>query len=554
MAGILVCVLIIEAYSAPVLISQVLKGRVFGSPSSNDVAKRIVVGTDGSLYIGGVTTPGKNGDLPWGDVEAGEVAGKRDIFLAKLTSSGELVWLTRTGSSENDTLSDLKVARNGLYVCGSTQGKLGIPSQGSSDAFVMKFSLGGSKVWRHPFQFGSRGVDTCRSIHVDPLSNAVYVTGNTNGRMFGTVSPGENKLHYFVATFEELGNDPLGLKLIKGRQQGSHGSCSSDGIVATKDWLFIMTSTWNEHWDKQKAATYLNVLNPESLKLQKLFLLKTNDSSGFHGVRMAAVNETDDIYVAGIASESRGSRMYYVLKFSLRANGGRSGIEWATRVGSVSPHSGTRRQVPSIVVDPVDKMVYVAGVEDGYFTSGSNDSSGIVSVPFLKLNMADGKINETWHRTTTVPIETEELTDIALDPRRAVVYTGVWDGGPELHANVLIGSFGSPGYSSRTTGSKPVSAGAFVQAGGEKTESKGLSKGGIVGYVLLGFGGVGIALTALYASSMRSSKRKINLDDEDANLSEMETIRKQVADSHRETGYSQTEAKDIDVGGSSNPQ
>lgn len=554
--ALLILMFVFKTHSASVLISQVLKGRLFGTPESDDIPKRIVVGEDGSLYVAGSTAPGKPGAKPWGDAETGERTGKKDVFLAKFSGSGQLTWIKRTGSPENDTVNDLKVTRSGIYVCGSTEGKFGIPSQGSSDAYLMKFSLSGFKLWRHPFQFGSRGYDSCHSLHVDSRNKTLFVTGNTSGQMFGNVLPGKGTLHYFVAIFKELTNDPLGLKLIKGRQQGSYGSCSGDGIVVLRNRLFVMSSNWDEHWDKKRTETYLNVLDPSSLFLEKLHVLKIKDGTGFYGIRMVSVNATGEVFVVGVASESQTSHSYRVLKFSLSLNRGKGGLEWAKQVGTVSAKAHMVHQIPSIAIDPSQNMVYVAGVEDGFFTNTTDGSSGLVSVPFLKLDMKDGHKNETWHRITTVPFEKEELTDIALQPGRPVVYTGVWDGGAELHLNTMVGSFGSKELSSRSIGSKPVESAVSAEA--DKAEKMPMSKGKIAGYVLLSLAGVGVLFSVLFVRHVRS-KRGIGLEvDEssefsDSETGEMEEVRRQVAESHRDTGFSQAEANDVYVGGSADP-
>lgn len=546
---------LLTAESSAVLVTQALKGRVFGSPNSSDVAKRIVIGGDGSIYIAGITTPAKAGILPWGDAEAGEVTGKTDIFLAKFSTSGRLVWVKRTGSAGEDVLNDLKLANGGLYLCGSTTGKFAIDPRGSSDAFVMKYTLDGIKAWRHPFQFGSSRYDTCNSLQVDASSNTVYLTGTTMGKVFGSVTPANATTHYFVASFTEIFNDDaIGLQLIQGRQRGSHGNSSGDGIVMAKNRVFLMTSEWEDFDKKDRSITYLSELDREGLVLRKLHVIKTSDEGSFQGKRMTAVNETGDVYIAGVTNLPGDRKEYHAVKFSFNEGGGTSGVMWATRVGSVSSDARMMTQTPSIVADASRNVAYVAGVEDGYFTDGK---SGIVIVPMFKLRMDNGEIAQRWQRATTIPLETEEVTDIALDPGKVVVYTGSWDGGPEFHANVLIGSFGSRGHSSRSPGSRPVTNGAFIQAGAaNEEEKKKMGRGKVVGFVLLGLGVAGVVLTALVAFGMRSSKRNINMGDDKLPLTDnaMEEHRRQVAESHRSSGFSQAEANDVVVGGSASPR
>lgn len=550
--AVLVLAVVFEAHSAPVVINQVLKGPVFGAPHSNDVPKRIVVAEDGFLYVTGTTFPSTEGDAPWGEVQTEEVTGKQDVFISKFSSSGQLLWVKRTGSAENDTVNDLKVTKEGIYICGSTDGRLGFPSQGSSDAYIMKFHLDGSKSWRHPFQFGTRGYDSCHSLHIGSGNGTVFATGNTGGQMFNNATLSKDQLQYFVARFKELRHNPIGLQLVKGRQQGSYGSCSGDGVVLVRNLLFVMSSNWDQHWDKKRTETYLNILDPFSLTRKKLHVLKTEDEAGFYGVRMAALDEKGEVYIIGISSESLTSYSYRVLKFSLSANQGQGGLEWVTQVGSVSAKAHMVNQIPSIAIDPSKQMVYVAGIEDGFFANATDGSSGLVSVPFRKLDMNDGHINQTWQRITTVPFEKEELTDIALRPGRPVMYTGVWDGGSEYHLNVMIGSFGTERFASRSTRSKPVEVGPNALSAAIDNENKKLGGGKIAAYVLLSLGGAGIVCSALFATRAAQKREKV-ARDELSNVSEMEQVRKQVAESHREDGFSQTEPKDVAIGGSADP-
>lgn len=555
-----ICILLIfvqflNAESTAVLINQALKGKVFGSPNSNDVAKRIVVGGDGAIYVAGETTPNKPDVVPWGDAEAGEATAKTDVFLAKFSTSGQLVWVKRFGSTGEDVLNDLILANGGLYLCGSTTGKLAIDPRGPADAFVMKFSLDGIKAWRHPFQFGSKRHDSCNSMHVDTNANIIYVTGTTTGKLFGSITPPNATSHSFVSSFSELLNDDIaGLQLIQGRQRGTHGNSSGEAIALSSNRVFQMTTEWEAMDKKHRAITYLNELEPETLVLRKLHMIKSSDEGSFQGRRMAAVNESGDIFIVGVTNLSGGRRDYHAVKFGLKEDNNVRGVLWVTKVGSVSTQAKLHIQVPSIVADKSHNVTYIAGVEDGYFTS---DNAGVVIIPMYKLRMSNGEVAQRWHRSTTVPQDKEEVTDIALDPGKAVVYTGTWDGGPDLHANVLIGSFGSRGHTSRSPGSRPIASVQNTQNAlmGEKEKKKAASTK-VVGFVLLSLGGVGVVLAVAMAFQLRSSKRKIDLGDGDSYTdteNAMQEMRRQVAESHRQAAFSRGEPRDVVVGGSAGP-
>lgn len=542
--------------SAPTLVSQVLKGRIFGSHTSSEAPQRIVVDHDGYLYIAGTTKPGKAKDSGWGDIEAGEMTGKGDTFLAKFSSSAELLWVKRAGSSDEEDLNDLKIANGSLYLCGSTEGSFGNQSRGSTDAFIMKFTLDGDKAWRHPYQFGTEEYDSCNALEVDSEANKVSVVGVTGGKLYGTIKPPNGTLEHFVASFDEF-DDSVGLKLIVGRQAASSGNSSGDALALAPGHVLVMITEWDERLDgRDDRKTYLDVLDRTTLSLRKQYDLRSLEQGSFCGLRMIVPNGYRDVFIIGKTRMPNMTQLYHVIMFNEAANEGKGGVVWATRVGKVSRNATMLHQTPSIAVDARERMVYVAGVEDGFFTDPATDNmSGIIVVPFLKIQASSGRIDQKWHRSTTVPAEKEELTDIALGSEMQVVYTGVWEKGPGFYSKALIGSFGSPRHTSRETGSVPVATSLSAQAGGQGKEAgENFTHRKVLVYSLLAVGAVGIVLAALIARGMWSS-RKVSSDDErSATSSDMEEIRRQIADAHRDMENPEDGVEDVIVGGSAGPR
>lgn len=546
--------LALSADCAPTLVSQVLRGRIFGSHTSNEISRRIVVDDDGFLYIAGTTAPDKPDENAWGDVEAGEMTGNGDIFVAKFSPSAELVWTKRTGSSGDEVLNDLKLASSSLYICGSTGGDFGGPSQGSMDGFIMKFTLDGDKAWRHPYQFGTELHDSCNALEVDANMKKVAIVGTTGGRLYGTIEPRSGKSEQFIALFDEF-DDSVGLKFVAGQQTNPSENSSGDALAFAGNHVLMMTTEWDENLsDEDERKTYLNVLDRNTLSLQKRYNMKSMDESSFHGLRMIAPNGTEDVYIVGKTKMRNATEVYHAIMFNAAADEGEGGVVWATRVGRVSKNATMVHQTPSIAVDPVERMVYVAGVEDGFFLDPSTvNKSGIVVVPFLKIRASSGRIDQSWRRSTTMPTEREELTDIALGPGKQVVYTGVWEGGSNFHLNALIGALGSPRQTSRESGSIPVATSASALAGGQDNESNaGITRGKVLAFILLGLGVAGIILTALIARGIWSP-RKENDEGRSIASSDMEEIRRQIADAHRDLENPKDEKDDLIVGGSAGP-
>jgi|GEM_PF-961717 len=122
-------------------------------------------------------------------------AGGADVFVAKYDNAGNLLWARSGGGTgdENSFGADLTTDRVGnVYVTGAFQGtaqfgSTTLTSAGSDDVFVAKYSPAGSLLWSH--QFGGTGFDHARGIAVDG-SGSVFLTGAFDN----TVAAGTNVL------------------------------------------------------------------------------------------------------------------------------------------------------------------------------------------------------------------------------------------------------------------------------------------------------------------------------------------------------------------------
>jgi hypothetical protein len=174
-----------------------------------EVFSSVVVDSFGNIYGAGYT----GGML---DASEGGVThlngGGNDAFVAKLSSSGDIQWVTQLGShfsnadidvSFNDSLDGIDVDSEGnVYAAGYTVGDLdnspGSSNSGSADAFVIKLDSSGIVQWES--QLGTSLVgndiltssfDRCRDIKVDHSGN-IYCAGYTNGNLEASENPGEH--------------------------------------------------------------------------------------------------------------------------------------------------------------------------------------------------------------------------------------------------------------------------------------------------------------------------------------------------------------------------
>lgn len=138
----------------------------------NEEIRGIALDGQGNIFVEGLS------DITWGS-PVRSYSGGQDVFVAKLDSAGGLLWNTFLGSFQEDVPgNDLALDVSGnLYTNGSSLAFWGTPVRGFSggrDAFVAKVSSTGSLVW-NTF-LGGLGDEEVRNQALDSQGN-IYVTG-----------------------------------------------------------------------------------------------------------------------------------------------------------------------------------------------------------------------------------------------------------------------------------------------------------------------------------------------------------------------------------------
>ena len=160
--------------------------------SGYDTSESVAVDASGNVYISGYTS----GDL------GGPNAGEFDAFLSKFDSDGSEVWTIQIGTSSDDYSYSVGVAASGnVYISGNTRGDLGGPNADYLDAYLSKFDSGGNELWTT--QIGSSGYDWSYSVAVDASGNA-YISGHTDGDLGG---PNAGESDAYLSKFDSDGNE-----------------------------------------------------------------------------------------------------------------------------------------------------------------------------------------------------------------------------------------------------------------------------------------------------------------------------------------------------------
>ena len=107
--------------------------------------------------------------------------GGSDAFIRKYDIDGNELWTRQFGTNTNEEISDITGDATGLYVAGYVEGAIpGQTHEGKRDAFVRKYDTNGNVLWTH--QFGSDTDDEVRSIYA--ANSGIYLTGIVQGEAF----------------------------------------------------------------------------------------------------------------------------------------------------------------------------------------------------------------------------------------------------------------------------------------------------------------------------------------------------------------------------------
>lgn len=151
---------------------------VHGS-SAEDIAFCTVVDSLGYVYVTGRFEG--TVDFDPGPGIQNLIGSNWEIFLQKLDSDGNLVWVKKFGSTGSDSGRGLVLdQQNNLYLSGSYSGTvdfdsgpgvISLTSAGSTDIFVVKMDTAGNCIWAR--SAGGTALDIGLSVNVDPMGNVI---------------------------------------------------------------------------------------------------------------------------------------------------------------------------------------------------------------------------------------------------------------------------------------------------------------------------------------------------------------------------------------------
>ncbi|MFT3892411.1 MAG: hypothetical protein QM730_12315 [Anaerolineales bacterium] len=173
----------------------------FGASASGN---EIVIGKNGSIYIAG------GSEATWGNSPIRSFSGEGDGFVAKLSSTGDLLWNTFLGGSAYDAAWSLTTdTTDNILVTGYASSSWGNnpihPYTGFADSFLAKLDANGNLVW-NTF-FGGSGFDHATDVVVNNADQTVVVIGSSeNAWGDSPLFPYNADGKYFLAQFHPEGD------------------------------------------------------------------------------------------------------------------------------------------------------------------------------------------------------------------------------------------------------------------------------------------------------------------------------------------------------------
>lgn len=295
--------------------------------------------------------------------------GYNDIFIAKLDSNGNRIWIKTTGSADEDMSNSIcySPANNRIYIAGGFgvsasssimyfDNGLSLVSQKWGDAFIACYSTSGSLVWAKAY--GALGGEEITGISSDSVGD-LHATGffdastKVDSIQIQSLNMGFVLGSVYVATFDSIGNVKW-TNSIGGIHQGgpSNGNSMSPAALQTDKW----------------GNTYIY--------------------GGYFGCKIRFSNN------GPILSNNTAQDGYYLAKYGVSG-----GLEWAK---NSSNWPSTFIWPSTITLDYLNQNIYLTGSFNyvGYFATDTLTSSGSQDVYILKY---DSHGNEVWGRSVGGP-------------------------------------------------------------------------------------------------------------------------------------------------------
>lgn len=277
----------------------------------NDYGISVAIDLSGNIYtVGGFV--GKGDFDPGIGLANLTSAGKGDVFISKLDSNGNYVWVKQLGGNSFDYASSMVLDDLGnVYIAGSFDGTadfdpdsskiFNIKSAGDADIFISKLDASGNFVWAK--QIGGALLDVVNSISVDKSGN-VYTTGSFEGKVdfdpgAGTYFLTPTGSDIFISKLDASGN------FVWAKQMGGNLHESGNSIAIDKWSNIYATGTFQGTADFNPSSEFSNLISTGN---EDIFILKLNSAGNFIWVKQMG----GDLFDNALCATTDSSGFVYV--------------------------------------------------------------------------------------------------------------------------------------------------------------------------------------------------------------------------------------------------
>lgn len=285
--------------------------RSFGG-TDYETAHDVVQTTDGGYLVAGETSSND------GDVVAGYGA-TRDIWVLKLTATGNLSWQKRFGGNGLDVANNVLALSDGSFVIaastsssdGDATGNHG--SGGYTDGLLLKIDSAGNKIWSKCYG-GSRN-DELMNLQV--VNNRIYAAGYANS-VDGDIPPNQKNYDVWLLT-TDMNGSKISSKIYGGSQndvaysmtKGNDNTLTLAGYTTSNDgevsgakgsqdfWIINVDMQGQLRWQIDLGGTDAEFANAV-----------TTDKDG--GYLAAGISYSND----GDIAKPKGQGDYWIVKLS----------------------------------------------------------------------------------------------------------------------------------------------------------------------------------------------------------------------------------------------
>ncbi|GAB3518083.1 hypothetical protein GCM10027442_38370 [Emticicia fontis] len=354
--------------------------------NNNTVVYAVATDIDGNVYLGGAFTESAIFD---GTEVIGETPTTTNLFIAKYTNTGSLVWVQKAGYGVFGYVIDLELDSNGnIFMTGHfynsvTIGTNTLTTVGGGDFYLLKYNNSGAFQWVQ--QVGGFSDDNVKGLCIDSNGNP-YLAGNTTGSItIGGINYSGTGNNVCIIKYNTNGN-------VQWLRKGGTNSASSTGIAVGPNGSVTMIGYYTG------TSTFYGT-NLTSAGMSDVFLVQfesdgdfvwakslggTNDDYGYD----VAINNNNDIsilgYFFGTATfgsntlTSAGSADVFIAQLNSAGT-----VKWAKRGG------GSNLELArSLVVDPAGN-IYIMGefTKPSLFGNITLSGMGIYNIYVAKYNI-----------------------------------------------------------------------------------------------------------------------------------------------------------------------